>query len=243
MENENFELFEAYISETLTVEEKQAFEERLNTDLRVKEAFELYTETYHFLEQEIRHKVRNESFVKIIKQADKTHFEELAKDTTKVIKMKPWMYIVAASVVLLFGILFTRKSVPTYDQFVSYESLELTVRSTMDVSVVKAEKAFNSKNFTEALFHLNTILEKHPSNNELLLYKAISLLELGRYEEADMIFKDLYQGYSVFKNKALWWAALGKLKQKDNEACKKLLKAVPKEAEDYKLAQKLLKKL
>ena len=48
---------------------------------------------------------------------------------------------------------------------------------------------------------------------------------------------------SIYKNKAIWYLALSKLKQKDFTACKEILLTLPKSSEDYDNAQKILNKL
>lgn len=243
MENENFELYEAYLSKTLTTQENKAFEERLVVDLDFANKFEDYKEVNGFLKHRIGNKVNNEAFATTIKQADQTYFQASAQKAPEVIRFKPWMYAIAASVVLLFGIIFTQNSTPTYSDYAKYGDLSLSVRGEANATIVKAEEAFNTRDYTNAIIYLNELLTYYPTNQEILLYKAISLIETNQYKEADFIFKTIYEGKSAFKNRALWYAVLSKLKQKDIKACKNLLKAIPKGTADYEKAKELLEKL
>ena len=79
--------------------------------------------------------------------------------------------------------------------------------------------------------------------NELQLYYAITNIELDNFKIADAQLNILINGNSAYKNRALWYAALSRLKQKNNEASIMLLKQIPEGADDYKEAQHLLDKL
>src|SRR5690606_19502540 len=78
----------------------------------------------------------------------------------------------------------------------------------------KAEKAFNNKDYKDAEKYLSQLLHKDQDNLELQLYKAVSLVELNKYEEADVLYQTIIQSPSVYNNKAKWYLALSKLKQK-----------------------------
>ncbi|MFT5891542.1 MAG: hypothetical protein ACI9Y7_001646, partial [Dokdonia sp.] len=68
-------------------------------------------------------------------------------------------------------------------------------------------------------------------------------VEIENYADAEQIFVNLSTGNSVFKYKAQWYNALNFLKQGDTDRCKQILQDLPQEAENYKNAQELLKKL
>ena len=63
------------------------------------------------------------------------------------------------------------------------------------------------------------------------------------FDEADALFGRISEANSAFKHEATWRHALSKLKQENTEACAALLIMIPQEDENYKNAQKLLKKL
>ena len=89
----------------------------------------------------------------------------------------------------------------------------------------------------------NQILEEDSSNTEIQLYKSITLIETNQFSESFEFSVGISEGNSIYKNKAMWYLALSKLKQGNFEACKNILKSIPKDAKDYKQAQKLLNKL
>ena len=75
------------------------------------------------------------------------------------------------------------------------------------------------------------------------MYYAITNIELDNYTTADTNLNTLINGKSAYKNKALWYSALSRLKQRNIDATIVLLKQIPEDADDYKVAQKLLDKL
>ncbi|NOY47641.1 MAG: hypothetical protein GXO84_05510, partial [Chlorobi bacterium] len=101
----------------------------------------------------------------------------------------------------------------------------------------------NSANYAEADKAFKKLLELDGNNAELQFYRAIANIELDKFEVSDLLLQKLSKGNSAYKNKATWYLALSKLKQKENEECISILKTIPEDAEDYKQAQKLLKKL
>ena len=72
---------------------------------------------------------------------------------------------------------------------------------------------------------------------------VLSLMQLNKFDTADSLLIGLSKGQSAYKNKGTWYLALSKLKQKEYDDCVELLKTIPEEAEDYRAAQKLIKKL
>lgn len=55
----------------------------------------------------------------------------------------------------------------------------------------KGRTALQSKNYTEALEHFEQLISFDVANSEVMTGKLICLMELGRYEEAELICKEL----------------------------------------------------
>jgi len=243
MEEQDYIAFENHLSGNLSEKEILEFEDRLKSDSEFKKAFTTYQELSGFLEHEIGNEEESASFKNNLKSISDKYFEE--KTTSKkVIKFNFYKYAIAACVVLFLGIfMFNQFSNPSYDNYMIYDEVSLTVRGSQEGLKAKAEEAFNTKHFAEAENYFTQLLEEDTSNQELLLYKGVTLLEQNKFAEADFLFGKLTQGNSVFKNKAIWYLALSKLKQKEFDDCAKILKTITEETEDYKQAKKLLKKL
>ncbi|MBA6151685.1 tetratricopeptide repeat protein [Gelidibacter maritimus] len=244
MQEQDFILFDDYLSGSLDTESIQAFENRLNTDPDFKLAFIDYQQAEAFLEHKFKNEEQTQHFKENLERISSGYFEKKASGKTKVLRIKPWYYSVAAGVILLFGVVIAQQfSSPTYDDFANYGTISLTVRGSDNALQNQAEKAFNNKDYKDAEQHLSQLLQKDPNNLELQLYKAISLVELNRYDEADKLYQNVIQSPSVYSTKAKWYLALSKLKQKDESASIAVLKTIPEDADDFQSAQKLLRKL
>ena len=243
MDDQDYILFENYILEDLSETEKDAFETRLKTDSKFKESFETYKELSSFLEHTFENEEASTVFKNNLKAISKKHFQK-QEATKKIIQFKPWHYAVAASIALLIGMtLFNKLSNPVYDDYADYDSISLTVRGTQDGLLKTAENAFNTKDFAKAEVALKELLLTDEENSELQFYRGVTNIELNNFAMADWLLKGLKEGHSVYKNKATWYLALSKLKQKKYDASLEILKTIPEDAEDYKAAQKLIHKL
>lgn len=248
MEDQNYILFEAYLANELPKEEVAEFENRLKTDAEFSQAFNTYKELSAFLQHEFENEETSAAFKTNLKKISSEHFskntvaEEMVKPKAR--KLNFYKYAIAACVVLLFGIfMFNQFSTPTYSDYNDYGAISLSVRGENDALLKKAETAFNNKNFAEAEAGFAKLLNSDSNNTELKLYRAISNIELNHFETADGLLEEIRSGNSAYKNKATWYLALSKLKQKESEACLEILQTLPEDADDFNRAQKLMDKL
>lgn len=245
MEDQDYILFDQYLQKELSKEAYANFEERLENDAAFKESFTIYKE----LSMHLKHKFEDDESANTFKTNLENISNNYFNDDNDTVEQKPkrvsfFKYAIAVAAILIIGAtVFNKLSNPSFSDYNNYEIISLTVRGGDDGLLKEAEKAFNNKKFTEAKSLFNKILSKTPTNLELQLYKAICLIETNDYREADELLRKLSETNSVYKNKAKWYWALSKLKQKNNEACVKLLQQIPEDAEDYNRAQKLLNKL
>ncbi|RMA57266.1 hypothetical protein [Ulvibacter antarcticus] len=252
MEEQNYIAFEEYLSEEMSTEERLTFEAQLSTDESLRKSFETYKEFSSYLEHKFEHEEATLAFKENLKQISEKHFskesvtetETTSEEKTIVRSFKPWQYAIAASVMLLIGMtLFNQFSTPTFGDYNQYDAVSLTMRGEGDELINNAENAFNERNFKDASVYFESLTLKDSTNTEYQLYYAISLLETNFFEKADAIFETLSEENSAFKYQAVWHHALSKLKQEKNMESMELLKQIPEDAEMYKKAQKLLKKL
>ena len=160
--------------------------------------------------------------------------------------MRIWVYVAAASVVILLGVIFfvnRNPSKPTYAQYAQYEALALVERGAEDSLKLYAENYFNNKQYEKAANTLEKLLQREPENTEVKLYLGIALTETDQFPRAETLLKEVISGGSAYQDKATWHLALAYLKQKKTEACKSTLKQIPKGAEMYEKARELLKDL
>tara|TARA_R110001583_G_scaffold52804_1_gene163532 strand:- start:960 stop:1706 length:747 start_codon:yes stop_codon:yes gene_type:complete len=248
MEELRYIEFDKFLNNELTKTEKISFEERLQSDDDFKQKFEIYKA----LETSLSSKYENEEAEKELRNTlsqlgTKFIKEENTKTKTKETKVISLMryrkLMVAASIALLIGFFLFKNGNPVYSDFSKHANLDLVVRGDTNEAITKAETAFNSKNYNEALKQLTILSEEFPNDVEIQLYKGISLLELNNYAEAEAIFNNISKGNSALVTKATWYKALSLLKQEQFEACKEVLKTIPESADEFEQAKKLLRKL
>lgn len=243
MQEQDYILFENYLSGSMEVSDIQAFEGRLKSDADFNRAFNDYKQAESFLEHKFHNQELTQSFVDNLEQISLGYFANEPVET-KTIRFKPWYYSVAAAVVILFGIMVKQQfSQPTYDDFANYGTLHLTVRGGEAELPAQAEQAFNQKDYRAASGYLSQLLQNDRDNIELKLYLAVCLVELNTYGEADKLYQEIMHTPSVYADTAKWYLALSKLKQDKKAETLQILKSIHKEADVYETAQKLLRKL
>lgn len=248
MEEQDYILFEDYLSGHLDENATNAFETRLEKDEVFKQSFSIYKDISAHLDHKIGNEEKTMDFRANLDSISHNYFSKLNAQQEEVTIKKPFSFYklaIAASVALLLGFFVFNQFLgdPSYSDFANYDQISLTVRGTNDALLKEAEKAFNTKNYEEANLLFNQILKEDSSNTEIQLYKSITLIEINQFSEADELLSGISEGNSIYKNKAKWYLALSKLKQDNFEACKTVLKNIPEDTEDYKQAQLLLNKL
>lgn len=239
METNIFEHFENYLQGTMTAEEKQAFESKLNDDTKLLADFEAYKMTAKMLEN--HYSTEKKAFQKTLHEVGKTHFNSSSK-SRKVIRLNPKYFAVAAVFLLFFSLLiFNNQSFPSYEDYNQHPIATFVERGTQESEVLKAQQAFNNQEYQEAINIFETLnLEE---NTEWRLYYAISLIETSAFDKAQEQLLTLSNTSFYYQNKSKWYMGLLFLKQNNPLESKKWLALIDQEAEDYKAAQKIIKRL
>lgn len=239
MNEDKYTQFVHYLQNEMTVEERIRFESELATNEVLAAELESFKEMNVQLEHKFGIAEERHAFKENVQRIAKTHFSK----KPKVISIKPWLYAVAASVVVIFGLFFFNQNTnPNFADFNQHEQAYFTERSERTANLKQAEKAFNAKEYKKAIPIFETIL-KDRSSAEIEYFYGVALLQENDFAKAESVFKALQSGTSVYKNKATWYLALSKLKQEDYQACKEILLTIPHDYENYKQVQHLLKEL
>ena len=245
MEDQDYILFDSYINGELSAEETLDFENRLISDKVFAKSYNVYEDATRFLKNTIVNKVETTAFKNNLKSISNAHFSKIETAAEKPKKSKVFRFAqlaMAASVAIFLGIFaFNQFSNPAYSDYNSHEPMTVTRGGVKDL--IEATKAFNNQEFEKAHGLLKKVLDNDPDNSEVRLYYAITNIELDNYKIADTDLNKLINGKSAYKDKALWYSALSRLKQRNIDATIVLLKQISEEADDYKKAQKLLDKL
>lgn len=238
MNEERYIVFDQYLQDELSAEDKIKFEKELTEDSELASAFETFRELNLHLENKFGNADEFDSFKENLKSISNAHFKA---SKPKVITFKPWIYLVAASVAVLIG-LFLFNPKPNFEDFNQHENAYFAERGAVDKNLKQAEEAFNAKKYAAAIPFFESVI-KEKKTPEIQYFYGVSLLETNKIKEAEAVFNELKAGTSIYKNKAIWSLALSKLKQKDYESCKEILLTIPSDYEDYDQVQELLKAL
>ncbi len=239
MNEEHYIVFENYISNELSTDEKTNFEKQLSEDKVLASAFEVYKELNLHLENKFGNEQELKAFKKNLKSISKEHFKT---KKPKVVAFKPWQYAIAASVAILVGLFVFQNINPSFDDYNNPEMATFIERGDVNENLKLAQDAFNAKNYKTAIPYFEAILKVNKSP-EIQYFFAVSLLEDNQFQKAETNLMELKSGTSIYKNKATWYLALSKLKQKDYDSCKEILQTIPDDFEDYDQVQELLNEL
>lgn len=239
MNEEHYILFSQYLENEMAEDEKINFEKQLAEDQELASAFEIFKELNLHLENKFGNETELKAFQKNLKSISKEHFKT---KKSKVVAFQPWQYAIAASVAVLIGLFFSQNINPSFDDYNNPEMATFIERGDVNENLKLAQDAFNAKNYKKAIPHFEDVLKVNKSP-EIQYFYAISLLEDNQYQKAETNLSELKSGISIYKNKAVWYLALSKLKQKDYDSCQKILLTIPDDFEDYDQVQELLNDL
>jgi hypothetical protein len=239
MNEERYILFGQYLENELSTEEKVNFEKQLSEDTELASAFETFKELHLHLENKFGNSTELNAFKKNLKSISKEHFKT---KKSKVVAFKPWQYAIAASAAILVGLFVFQNINPSFEDYDNPEMATFTERGDVNENLKLAQDAFNAKNYKAAIPHFDAVLNSTKSP-EIQYFYAVSLLEDNQFQKAETNLSELKSGTSIYKNKATWYLALSKLKQKDYKSCKEILQTIPDDFEDYDQVQELLNEL
>ncbi|MFL9831132.1 CDC27 family protein [Flavobacterium sp. ST-87] len=239
MNEDKYLLFDQYLQGELSDEAQLDFENQLLENPELASELNSFKEVQLQLENKFAFASERNAFEANLKNISDAHFKS---GKSKVISLKPWTYLVAASVVLLLGLFLFNPSKPGFEDYNQYENAYLTERGDEVANLKQAEIAFNAKDYKTAIPLFEAIL-KEKKSPEIQYFYGISLLENDQIEKAEVVFNEIKSGNSVYKNKAIYVLALAKLKQKDYKGCQEILLTIPADYENYNQVQELLDRL
>lgn len=148
------------------------------------------------------------------------HPTEALTPDTKIRRLPKWLYA-AAGFLLLAAASFLMRPQNQVDYFANhyevYPSIVNPILKGTDNSTENSQAyiAYQNKDYQKALtlFELVT-----PINDTTRFYKAISLIETNKYQQAISILDDLQTRNNRFQQEASWYEALCQLKADNREA-------------------------
>lgn len=244
MQEEIYIVFDNYLQNRMSFEEKKNLETQFQNDIDLREKFELYKQANLFLETKFSKDTQ--FFKENLSQVSEKYFSNVSEKKIKKTKIIPltskWFAIAATIVVVVSFWIFNQSGIPKYEEYNNHQKIHLTERSSENTTLKLAEKAFNDKNFQQAIieFEANNI---ESLDTEERLYYAVSLIETEQYQKSEAILLAIKEGNSIFKEDAIWYLGLMALKQKKYEESIKYLKLITDNSERFDTAQTLLNDL
>lgn len=162
----------------------------------------------------------------------------------KVVQLK--YYYVAASITILIGLsaVFwgTFYSNSYYEQYATKEIGLPVYMSKNEQQMANWMNAYKAHNYKKALAIGSKLLEQQPSNDSVLFYQGIILLELNKPNDAFKLLKKVSTRHQIFTEKAMYYKALCLLDLNQlNDAKKELVLIMDnKQHAYYKPAKHLL---
>lgn len=201
--------------------------------------FETFKEIQLQLKHKIKHKKERELFTDSLSSiSDK----QIDSNKSKAALMRPWYYVIAGSIIVLFGLFFFDYNNPSFDDYNNPEAASFVEKGDLDPNLKEAQATFNDGKYEAAIPFFETILKVNKTP-EIEYFYGVSLLEESKYPKAESVFNELIAGTSAYKEKAKWSLALSKLKQKKYKECKQILQTISQDYENYDDVEQLLDEL
>lgn len=243
----DYEIINDYISGKLTGEDLLAFEKEMQTNAELATEVALYKTIETSLSNQIKNKAETDKLKAKLSSLNKTYF---VKQPAKIISFKTIAFAVsavAAALILFFALRNTESE--NADTLYANEIKNIApiggnLRGIdIDDEIAKAKALYNEKNYIAALPKLKIIVEKNVAETELTMALGVCYLQTNKLDSALQIFSGIAAGKTVYSTNALMYKALVFYKQNNVDSCKATLMLIPSDADKYKAAQALLKKL
>lgn len=227
---ETLETIESYLDNSMSGAERELFEKTMASDLKLKQQVEDVKNLLQGIEAgALKYKLEDfhNEMESPVKKAN--------KKTPKIISLKTISYIAAASVVLLFGIfMFMNNSTPSEKLFAKHfipdPGLPTTMSSTDEYNFYDGLVDYKRKNYQTAIQKWENLLKQKPQNDTLNYFIGVAYLAEGNTQKSLFYLEQSQQfGESIFKEDAVFYQALAKVKEGNIEEAKKTLKTLPSE--------------
>ena len=250
---EKYELFEAYLDNSLNEDEQILFDTLMQDDVNKKEF-----EEYKNIQVQLAHVMNSEkdekAFVQNVKNISASFKDEKLnerestnKPTWQISTNTKW--ILSAAAVLLFGLFIGQQyfNTPTGMRELyatNYTPEELSIeRGTNDDSLTAIAKLYNAHQYKEAIPLMQQFMTTHAENINLKIHLAICMMEIQDYPNAEQTLKNVIAENNLYKEKAQWYLAMLYLKQENKKELKALIHQFDKNHFYYKKGKEILNEM
>ncbi|QKX04371.1 hypothetical protein HN014_05425 [Aquimarina sp. TRL1] len=261
---------DAYIRGELSEDDKNAFEEEMAADIRLKKEVMMQLSVkdvatdngWNLIEKkEYKEEIdavvsyrRSEVYerdIQAVKQGGKRYFEKEENQGRQ--KKKKYLYALLGAVgviIFFFVTLFTGEPQTSelYAMYNEWDNLpSFVTQGTQKNILIIGEQAFTEKEYERVIAIFTDVVETNKTDQlpYVLAYLGASYLELEAYEKAITVFDQLLETETVESSKAYWYKAMVYLRKGDVENVKKQLHLILNDPENYNFdkATQLLEEL
>jgi tetratricopeptide (TPR) repeat protein len=229
------EYIESYFQQTLSTEERTAFEARCETDEAFAKEIAFYIATRQALREELLAQKQQQWKQQDVESEEAAPIISISKKSTFI----RWISYAAAACLLIVASVFLfevqrspQKLAANYVE--NYDDLGTTMDGSHD-SLQIGIAAYKNKDYNRAL-QLFEWVEKHePLNSDAKRNAGLAYLQLKNYDKAIQQFDELANMQGLFSNPGDFWKATALLERNnpgDKEAAKVLLQKVVNEKEE-----------
>jgi tetratricopeptide (TPR) repeat protein len=237
---------------------KMSATEKIDFENQIKNSEELAEEVRQFRQLRIFDKHKNLLAAKaqlsavmseIDIEPDYGSYEKYFKKSFFESPVRKWLAGSLATLALIGGIFFYQKSqtdnVLTNIYKSNLQPMENIIGFTVDdqTQAAKAMRAYDQKNYNEAITLLNYAVKNSTDDNSLRLYLAISYLMQERNIEAEILLKDIINKNDLTVIPAKWYLALSLIKRGEKTEARALLQSIESDTVFGNKASAILKSL
>lgn len=246
----NYDIINQYLDGELFGEALLSFEEQLKTNAVLAEEVALYKSINEEMRLQAQYGKEEQVLRDNLGTLNDQYFKK--KATGKLRSINRWWYAAvatAAAAILVFVLWPASSSSFDNEKLYAYYTKEVDPlpggeRGNGDDSLlIKAAALYNQKDYTKALPLLRDIGTRKPGETQMKLALGFAWVQTGQYDSGTIVFDEISNGATIFKNDAIWFKALAMLKQNKLDECYRLLEGLPTDAGKYKEARELMKKI
>jgi tetratricopeptide (TPR) repeat protein len=241
---DNLEYIESYFQQALNAGEKQAFEERCETDEAFAKEVAFYIITRETLREELLAKKQQE-WKKLKAEEESAPVFSISKKST----LSKWIMYAAAACVLLVASMFLFEMQSSPQRLASQYINNIDLSQTMDASHDSLQlgiAAYKNKDYAKALGYFEGVAKQDTANSDAKKYTGLTYIQLNNYDKAIEQFDALANMKGLYYNPGDFLKAVALLKRNksgDEATAKILLQQVVNENESEKeTAEEWLKK-
>lgn len=231
-----------YAEDAMEDREKAMFERALATDPALRAELENYFDVRSSLRMKLEADSAENELRITLSAMNEKHFIRKAPVVSMrkvLLRMVP---AAAAAILILF--IWSPWKADLYNKYSQIEMPGMAERSAgADSIAIKAEVAFNQKDYPSARGYLHAVHEQDPVNPMFTFYYGVTLMHVDSLEKSRDILAHLSEGPSIYKNDALFFLGMSYLKEKDEALARMWLNKIPADAANYDKARKVLDKM